>query len=76
MPCAFGSYLWDRGCRSQQFEIMQSERHYIFGWRTRYRGKKSFHMLIIFSKAKQIYGHFIEMAGEKDPEKFLLSKKW
>jgi len=36
----------------------------------------SFHMHIIFSKAKQIYGHFIEMAEEKDPEKFLLSKRW
>lgn len=40
------------------------------------QGGKSFHMHIIFSKAKQIYGHFIEMAGEEDPEKFLLSKRW
>lgn len=38
-------------------------------------GGKSFHMYITFSKAKQIYGHFIEVAGERDPEKFLLSKR-
>lgn len=37
--------------------------------------KKSFHMHIIFSKAKKIYGHFIEMAEKKDPEKLLLSKR-
>lgn len=38
-------------------------------------GEKAFHMYITFSKAKQIYGRFIEMAGERDPEKFLLSKR-
>lgn len=40
------------------------------------QGERSFHMHIIFSKAKQIYGISLKWPGEKDPEKFLLSKYW
>ena len=36
VACAVESYPWDPECRSQQFEIMKSERPHTFGCRNRY----------------------------------------
>ena len=53
--CAVESYLWDPECRSQQFEIMKSERPHTFGCRNKYGvvGDGEYRFMCILSSAKQ-----------------------